>query len=75
MGYFITELKVGLFFFLSQNFVIGNIQYSLVDSGYLITLHLMINDLSKQYLEKEKENILEHFTKELKVGFFYSVKT
>lgn len=35
----------------------------------------MINDLSKQYLEKEKENILEPFTKQLKVGFFYSVKT
>lgn len=26
----------------------------------------MINDLSKQYLEKEKENILEHFTKRIK---------
>jgi len=74
MGHFTTELKVGLFF-LSQNFAIGNMQYSLVDSVYLLTLHLMINDLSKQYLEKEKENNLEHFTKELKVGFFYSVKT
>lgn len=34
MGHFTTELKVGLFF-LSQNFAIGNMQYSLVDSVYL----------------------------------------